>query len=67
VAVAVGGWVAVTVGARVAVGGWVAVAVGARVAVAAGGWVAVAVGVGVLDELQALNRIPRVATAARTT
>jgi hypothetical protein len=51
----------------VAVGGWVAVAVGARVAVAVAGWVAVAVGVGVLDELQALNSIPRVAIAAKIT
>lgn len=66
VAVAVGGWVAV------AVGGWVAVVVGVWVAVAVGGWVATAlaagakVGVGVPDELQALNSMPRVATATRT-
>jgi hypothetical protein len=65
--VAVGGWVAVGARVAVAVGGWVAVAVGARVAVAVAGWVAVAVGVGVLDELQALNSIPRVAIAAKIT
>ena len=57
----------------VAVGAWVAVAVAVGAWVAVGGWVAAAlavgatVGVGVTDELQALNKIPQVATAIRTT